>query len=396
MKIALVSPYDFSRPGGVVTHINALSQEFRARGHDVRIIAPCSADGDLAYPYLIKASGSVQAVPYSGAVAPISLSPRIYRRVKRVLKQEQFDVIHLHEPLSPVLPLVVLRHIGISPGSLLVGTFHAYQESGKGYALGKPIFRRFINRLDGRIAVSEAARDYVARYFPGEYVIIPNGIDLERFGGPQVQPLEPCMDDRLNVLFVGRLERRKGFEFLLRAFAGVQAVLPETRLLVVGAFSRQDAAPYQALSRELGLRHVRFIGPVSDQDLPRYYRSCHLFCAPSIGFESFGLVLLEAMAAGVPVVASDIRGYRAVLTDGQAGRLVPPQDARALAEAIIQLLQDPARRQVMGRQGQSQAQEYTWPRIADLILHYYRRLRVRRQSAPTRSADEWEVENAHS
>jgi phosphatidylinositol alpha-mannosyltransferase len=236
----------------------------------------------------------------------------------------------------------------------------------------------------------------VARHFPGQYVIIPNGIDLERFGGPQVRPLEPYMDGRLNVLFVGRLERRKGFEFLLRAFVDVRAALSETRLLVVGAFSREDEVPYRALSRELGLSCVRFVGPVSDSELPRYYRSSHLFCAPSIGFESFGLVLLEAMAAGVPVIASDIRGYRTVLTGGQAGVLVLPKDTPALAEAIIQLLQDPVRRECMGREGQSQARKYTWSRIADHILHYYHWLRVQRQSAPTRGVDEWEVEHAHS
>jgi phosphatidylinositol alpha-mannosyltransferase len=396
MKIALVSPYDFSRPGGVVTHINALSKEFQARGHSVHIIAPCSTEVVPSSACLIKATGSVQAVPYGGAIARISLSPRIYRRVKRILKREQFDVIHLHEPLSPMLSLVVLRHVGVSSESLVVGTFHAYQESGRGYALGKPFFRRFISRLDGRIAVSEAAKDYVGRHFPGQYVIIPNGIDLERFGGPQVRPVEPYMDGRLNVLFVGRLERRKGFEFLLRAFVDVQAALSEARLLVVGAFSREDEVPYRALSRELGLSCVRFVGPVSDSELPRYYRSSHLFCAPSIGFESFGLVLLEAMAAGVPVIASDIRGYRTVLTGGQAGVLVLPKDILALAEAIIQLLQDPVRRECMGREGQSQARKYTWSRIADHILHYYHWLRVQRQSAPTRGVDEWEVEHAHS
>lgn len=395
MKIALVSPYDFSRPGGVVTHISALGKEFRARGHDVRVVAPVSEGDAASLPYLIKATGSVQAVPYGGAVAPISLSPRIYRRVKRVLRQEQFDVIHLHEPLSPVLSLVVLRHVGVSPASVVVGTFHAYQESGRGYAFGKLVFQRFISRLDGRIAVSKAARDYVARHFPGEYVIIPNGIDLERFGGPQVRPLEPYMDGRLNVLFVGRLERRKGFEFLLRAFGSVQASLPETRLLVVGAFSREDAAPYRALSQEMGLNHVCFVGPVSDDELPRYYRSSHLFCAPSIGFESFGLVLLEAMAAGVPVVASDIRGYRTVLPGGQGGVLVPPKDAPALAETIIQLLQDAARREAMARRGQIQAKGYNWPQIAERVLQYYRWLRVQQQSAPTRGVDEWEVEHAH-
>ena len=178
IKIALVSPYDFSFPGGVVTHINALSREFRARGHEVRIVAPMSGTGVSVPSYLIKATGSVLAVPYGGAVARISLSPCIYHRVKRILRQEQFDVIHLHEPLSPALSWVVLRHAGVCPESLVVGTFHAYQEASRGYALGKPAFRRFISRLDGRIAVSEAARDYVARYFPGEYVIIPNGIDF--------------------------------------------------------------------------------------------------------------------------------------------------------------------------------------------------------------------------
>lgn len=270
MKIALVSPYDFSCPGGVVTHINALSKEFRMRGHEVRIVAPISEDSAAFPPYLIKATGSVLPVPYGGAVARISLSPRIYRRVKRILRQEQFDVIHLHEPLSPTLSWWVLRHVGVSSESLVVGTFHAYQESSRGYAFGKPLFRRLLNRLDGRIAVSEAARDYVAQYFPGRYVIIPNGIDLERFGGPQVRPLSPYMDGRLNILFVGRLDRRKGFTFLLRAFASVQAVLSEARLLVVGAFSQEDAAPYQALSQELGLKRVCFVGPVSDDELPRY------------------------------------------------------------------------------------------------------------------------------
>lgn len=395
MKIALVSPYDFCRPGGVITHINALSKEFWVQGHEVRIVAPISEDDAAFPPYLIKATGSVLSVPYGGAVARISLSPRIYCRVKRILRQEQFDVIHLHEPLSPALPWWVLRHVGVSSGSLVVGTFHAYQESSKCYAFGKPLFRRFINRLDGRIAVSEAARDYVAQYFPGEYAIIPNGIDLERFGGLQVQPLASYTDGRLNILFVGRLERRKGFSFLLRAFAHVQAALPETRLLVAGAFSQDDAAPYRALSQELGLKHVCFVGPVSDDELPRYYRSCHLFCAPSIGFESFGLVLLEAMAAGVPVVASDIRGYRTVLADQQAGMLVPPKDVDALTEVIIRLLQDPAQRKVRGRQGRIQAQAYSWPRIAECVLRYYHWLRIQRQSALSGCVDKWEVEHAH-
>ena len=200
----------------------------------------------------------------------------------------------------------------------------------------------------------------------------------------------------MNILFVGRLERRKGFEFLLRAFAHVQAVIPDTRLVVVGAFSREHQAPYQNLSRELGLKHVQFVGPVSDDELPRYYRSCHLFCAPSIGFESFGLVLLEAMAAGAPVIAANIRGYRTLLTSEQVGVLVPPKNITALAKAIIQLLQNPARREAIAQQGKIHSRAYNWSQIAERVLHYYHRLRIQQHSVPNRGVDEWEVEHARS
>lgn len=394
MKIALVSPYDFAQPGGVIAHVGALRRHFESRGHQVRILAPYSGDDAQMPPYLVKASGSVQAVPYGGGIARISLSPRIYRRVKRMLKQEQFDVIHLHEPLSPGLSLMVLRHLGVSPRSLAVGTFHAYQEASKGYALSRPILAPFFNRLDGHIAVSAAARDYVARHFPADYALIPNGIDLKRFGDPQVQPLDAYADGRLNLLFVGRLEERKGFTYLLRAFARVRAALPETRLLVVGAFTPQDAASFQNTSRALGLEEVHFIGPVSDGDLPRYYRSCHLFCAPSIGCESFGLVLLEAMAAGTPVVATDIRGYRAVLAGGRAGKLVPPGDAKALAAAIVQLLRDPAQQEELTLRGKKEVQAYDWHQVTERILQYYRQLQGQRRSIPRKGIDEWEVEHA--
>ncbi len=395
MKIALITPYDFSCPGGVTTHISAVSQALRTLGYDVRIVAPVSEPEAASSPHVIQATGSVFTVSFAASTARISLSPRTWHRVKRLLSREQFDVLHLHEPLTPVLPWAVLRHIDPSLQPLVVGTFHAYREVSRTYAWGRRFFQRLMDRLDGRIAVSEAARDYVAHYFPGEYAVIPNGIDLERFGGPQVRPLEPYLDGRLNVLFVGRLERRKGFEYLLRAWASVQEVLPETRLLVVGPFDSDDAEPYQALSQELELRHVSFIGPVPDEELPRYYRSSHLFCAPSIGYESFGVVLLEAMAAGVPVIASDIRGYRNVLTtDGRAGLLTPPSDALALAQAIVRLLQDPVRREAMGRQGKIRAQGYGWPRVAERILRYYRWLRARRHSAaPGGRFEEWEVEH---
>ena len=375
MKIALVSPYDYPYPGGVVRHIFYLDKEFRRLGHDIRIIAACSDDVGDVPPQVIKVSGSIAHIPFAGSVARITLSPRIYRRVKKILKREQFDVIHLHEPLTPTLPLAVLRHVPLSPQSVVVGTFHAYRESmHPGYDYAKFLFEPFFGRLDGRIAVSEAVREYLTPYFPGDYRIIPNGIDLERFSDPALRSIEQFDDGKLNILFVGRLEKRKGFKYLLQAFAQVKQAVPEARLMVVGAYDKEDKEPFVLYARQHRLRDVRFIGQVSEDDLPRYYRTCHVFCAPSTGFESFGIILLEAMAAGRPIVASDIDGYRGVLADGEEGLLVQPEDERRLADALVRLLKDPALRERMGRQGQAKAANYVWQKVAQQVLDYYREL----------------------
>ncbi len=375
MKIALVSPYDYPYPGGVVKHIFYLDREFRRLGHDVRIIAACSEDVGDVPEQVIKVSGSIAHVPFAGSVGRITLSPRVYRRVKKILKQEQFDVIHIHEPLTPALSLSVLRHVPLSPQSVVVGTFHAYRENNHpGYEYIKRFFERFFERLDGRIAVSEVVRDFMFSYFPGDYRIIPNGIDVERFSNPALRPMERFDDGKLNILFVGRLDKRKGFKYLLQAFAQVKKAVPETRLMVVGAYDKEDKAEFVRYARKHRLRDVRFIGPVSEEDLPRYYRTCDVFCAPSTGFESFGIILLEAMAAGKPIVASDIDGYRAVLQDGAEGLLIPSEDVRRLADALICLLKDPALRERMGRQGQAKAHHYSWQRVGQQVLDYYQEL----------------------
>jgi phosphatidylinositol alpha-mannosyltransferase len=379
MKIALVSPYDYPYPGGVVNHIFYLDREFRRLGHDVRIIAACSEDVGDVPRQVIKVSGSIAHVPFAGSVARITLSPRVYRRVKKILKQEQFDVIHLHEPMTPTLPLSVLRHVPLSPQSVVVGTFHAYRESSHpGYDYAKRIFDRFFDRLDGRIAVSEVVRDFLIPYFPGDYRIIPNGIDVERFGDPALRPIERFDDSKRNILFVGRLDKRKGFKYLLHAFVQVKKAVPEARLIVVGAYDKEDKAPFVLYARQYRLRDVRFIGYVSEDDLPRYYRTCHVFCAPSTGFESFGIILLEAMAAGKPIVASNIAGYRGVLEDGKEGLLVQPEDEQGLADALICLLKDPAKRGRMGHKGQAKATAYSWQKVAQQVLDYYRELLERK------------------
>jgi len=384
MKIALVSPYDYPYPGGVTEHITALDEHFRALGHDTRIIAASSADKDALDDHVIKVSGAVASVPFSGSSARITYAPAVYQRVKRILRQEKFDVVHVHEPAVPALSLVVLRH----SHALNVGTFHAYREKNMLFDVAKQLLKRTFNRLDGRIFVSEAVRDYVTRYFPGPYTIIPNGIDLERFAAPHLRPIERFADGRPNILYVGRMDKRKGFRYLMRAFPYIKQAIPEARLIVVGAFTDKDKAPFVRYARALRLRSVHFIGPVSREDLPRYYRTATIFCAPSIGFESFGIILLEAMAAGVPVIASDIAGYRCVLTHQQEGVLVPPQDEQAIARAAIELLQSPERRAQMSAAGRRTAAQYDWDIIARRVLAYYEELiaasnATRRNSALT-------------
>ena len=368
MKIALVSPYDFSVPGGVVKHIYYLAKHFREMGHDVKVIAPCSREDAPLSEYLVKVSSLVVGIPSAGSVARVSVSPLVYRKAKKILEEENFDVVHIHEPLTPMLPVAVLRH----SESLNIGTFHAYRpDPHPVLEYSDVLLKRLANKLDGRIAVSMAARDYISRYFPGDYRIIPNGVDLDFFQS-MAKPIERFCDGRPNILFVGRLEKRKGFGFLLDAFKIVQAEIPQARLLVVGAFDDDDKKPFVEYVRRNRIHGVRFIGHVPEEELPRYYHTCDVFCAPSLGYESFGMVLVEAMAAGKPVVASAIPGYTEVVKSGAEGLLVPPGDPQALARAIIHLLNNPQLREWMGEMGRRKAARYSWRQIASEVLDYYR------------------------
>jgi phosphatidyl-myo-inositol alpha-mannosyltransferase len=370
MRIAQVSPYDISATGGVQEHIRHLSTHLRLLGHVVWVIAPASADLDDPDRHILRVSETIVEIPFSGSIAPITLSPQVYRRVKSILKRYQFDIVHLHEPLTPLLPLAVLRH----SKAVNVGTFHAYRESHAVYEYSKRFLSPFMNRLDGKIAVSLAAHDAISQYFPDHYEIIPNGINFMDFSGPHVDPITTYQDGRSNILFVGRLEKRKGFKYLLEAFVKIKAIRPEVSLLVVGGYDRDDRTPHVQFCRENRLHGVRFIGYVVSELVPSYYRTADVFCAPSTGFESFGIVLLEAMAAGVPIVASDIPGYRSVMTHGREGLLVPPGNSDALAEAILQLLGNPSLRRQMAECGRETARNYDWGRVARHVEAYYEQL----------------------
>jgi phosphatidylinositol alpha-mannosyltransferase len=279
--------------------------------------------------------------------------------------------------MMPALPLTVLRH----SNSTNIGTFHAYRNTPLTYFYGKPILRPFFRKLHGHIAVSTAARDFVAQYFPADYHVIPNGIDFQRFNSRQ-PVLEELRDSRPTVLFVGRLEKRKGLRYLLRAWPHVLERVPDARLVVVGRGRPLEGYKRFAIRQGWSASDVVFAGYVSAEDLPRYYQACDVFCAPNTGQESFGIVLLEAMAAGAPIVASDIPGYRDVVTSGVEGLLVERQNPGALADALCRLLGSPELRATMRRAGQLKAQRFDWPRVAAEVMSYYQQVLTRRAEEP--------------
>jgi phosphatidylinositol alpha-mannosyltransferase len=364
LKIALVSPYDYPYPGGVTKHVAYLYREFTNLGHEVRIIAP-SSDRQLEQhlPDVYRV-GRVTRVPANGSIARITLSFRLARRVREILRAEQFDVVHAHEPLMPKLPPTILKY----SDALNIGTFHARRGSYYGYFYGRPVLKRVFAKLDGRIAVSRAAKKFVQQYFQARYTIIPNGVDIELF--TKAEPLPELSDGRPVILFVGRPEKRKGLGYLLRAYPAIKHAFPEVRFVVAGAGNWEDSR-YRRFAELQGMRDIWFMGWQPEEVLASLYRSASIFCSPATGGESFGSVLLEAMAAGVPVVASDIEGYREVVTHGKQGLLVPPCDERALANAICSLLQDAKLRREMGEAGQVWAQHFSWPRVAERILLFY-------------------------
>jgi phosphatidylinositol alpha-mannosyltransferase len=377
MKIALVSPYDLAVPGGVNSHIHHLADNFIALGHEVRIIAPASDVKGIS-PHAIVV-GRPRSIPAGGSIARMAMSPRLADPVRRILAEERFDIVHVHEPLVSFLPIQFLRF----STAVNVGTFHAARDSGaRLYTYTRRLLMHCFRRLDGKIAVSRAASRLIAPHFPGYYNIIPNGVDVEHFSAP-TEPLPEWDDGMVNILFLGRLEKRKGLRYLLRAFARVKAARPDTRLLIVGGYDARQKRGYDRWIKESGVRDVHFIGYVPLEELPRYHRSAHIFCAPNTGNESQGIILLEAMAAGLPVVASNIDGFALVLTHGVEGLLVRPKDSDALADALLNLVDDPDQRASMSALGRERAQHFSWERVSQRVLSYYERLLFEKQSMPT-------------
>jgi phosphatidylinositol alpha-mannosyltransferase len=378
MKIALVVPYDLAYPGGVASHVANLYHQLVIMGHDVRVIGPASKAVSVFGSKFIPI-GKPRPFPASDSISRVPISLNLGGEIKAVLAAEKFDIVHLHEPFVPMLCSAVLRF----SDAVNIGTFHA-AEGAPGYnfawPFGRMILKRRRRKLHGRIAVSLPAKKFASKYVPGDYAVIPNGVDLSHFPA-QAAPMPPFDDGRPNILFLGRLEKRKGLDYLLDAYSQLKTEMPEARLLVVGGGTRLRKGYERWIERQ-GVQDVVFAGRVSDADRARYFRTATVYCSPATGQESFGVVLIEAMAAGVPIVASNIEGYAGVLTQGQEGLLVPPRDARKLAQALMTVLRDKGMQRQMRERGLTTAKAYSWDKVAQRVVNYYQLVLERRQERP--------------
>jgi len=362
MKIGLVTPYVYPLPGGVTQHVRYLYENLRLRGHDVRILTSShglqrASEGDIIR------IGKGFSMPVNGSVGTITLSPRFISQVRDVLERERFDLLHFHEPFVPFLSPIVLR----LSTSVNIATFHAYGGFSPSYEFGSRVMGGYADRLHGRIAVSGAAKHFIDRYFPGEYKVIPNGVDIDRFR--RAVPLARWQDGTSNILFVGRFEPRKGLLELLKAYRILRKTGCECRLLVVGSGPlAHEARNYIATRR---LKGVELLGRVGDEEKAQLYRTADVYVSPATGGESFGIVLLEAMAAGTAIVASDIHGYKGVVRRDREALLVPPREPKAIAGAIARLLGDDDLRESMAVAGRERAEEFSWPRVTAKVDDFY-------------------------
>jgi phosphatidylinositol alpha-mannosyltransferase len=377
VKIGLVTPYVYPLPGGVNQHVRHLYENLRLRGHDVRIITSShglqrASEGDVIR------IGKGFSMPANGSVGTITVSPRYVSQVREVLDAEQFDLLHFHEPFVPFLSLVVLRQ----SRSVNVATFHAYGGFSAAYEFGSKVMSSYAGRLHGRIAVSAAARHFIDRFFPGDYKVIPNGVDVGRF--ERAVPIARWQDGTKNILFVGRFESRKGLLDLLKAYRILRKTGCNCRLLVVGGGPQEREARRYIMAR--GLRGVEFLGRVSDEERDALFKTADVYCSPATGRESFGIVLLEAMAAGTAIVCSDIHGYKGVARRDREALLVPPHQPKELAAALTRVLGNDELRAAMAASGVERAEEFSWERVTAKVEDYYgfviRRLAAQGQLPP--------------
>lgn len=360
MRIGMICPYSFDVPGGVQAHVTELADVFLDRGHEVSVLAPAGRDTELP-DYVVRA-GPALAIPYNGSVSRVNFSPKGYLRLRRWVAENGFDVLHVHEPNSPSISMLSLM---VASGPI-VTTFHTATSKSLWLSVFQGILRPYHERIAGKIAVSELARRWQMESLGSDAVEIPNGINVASFA--DAEPLEGYPHPGGTILFLGRFdEPRKGIDVLMRALPAVVERFPYVRVLVVGGGNQA------ALRRRAGplAEHLVFLGQVDDATKARALASADVYCAPNLGGESFGIVLVEAMAAGAAVIASSLNAFRRVLDDGRAGRLVETGSPDQLAAGLVELLADPEARADLVAAGRIRADKYDWSRVADQILRVY-------------------------
>jgi phosphatidylinositol alpha-mannosyltransferase len=381
VKVGIVCPYTWNVPGGVQQHVRDLAEALIAYGHHVSVITP--ADEDAPLPFYAVSAGRALPVPYNGSVARLSFGFLSASRVRRWIREGRFDVLHVHEPAAPSLGVLACW----AADGPIVATFHASYTKSRAMTVAAPIVQTALEKISGRIAVSEAARKTLVEHLGGDAVLIPNGVATDRYA--MAEPLpgwpgrgegafgEPAGPGPLGgtLGFLGRMdESRKGLQVLLRAFEVLGRQRPALRLLLAGPGDADDVVA--RVSPELRDRVV-VLGMVSEDDKIRAYHSVDVFVAPNLGGESFGIVLAEAMSAGAPILASDIEAFRTVLLDGRAGAIFPVGDAAALATAAAELLDDPARRKQLSAEARTAVRAYDWSTVARDVVHVYETVVVR-------------------
>lgn len=375
MRIGIVCPYSWDVPGGVQFHIRDLAEHLIRRGHEVSVLAP--ADDETPLPPYVVSAGRAVPVPYNGSVARLNFGFLSAARVRRWLHDGTFDVIHIHEPASPSLGLLACW----AAQGPIVATFHTSNPRSRAMVAAYSILQAALEKISARIAVSEYARRTLVEHLGGDAVVIPNGVDVDFFARAKPKPEWQSEGARGSVEggggrraggtlgFIGRIdEPRKGLPVLMKALPKILAERPGTRLLVAGRGDEEEAV--ESLPAEMRSR-VEFLGMISDEDKARFLRSVDVYVAPNTGGESFGIILVEAMSAGAPVLASDLDAFAQVLDQGAAGELFANEDADDLAAAALRLLGDPERRAELRARGSAHVRRFDWSTVGADILSVY-------------------------
>lgn len=361
LKIGIVCPYGWDTPGGVQIHIKELAEWLIRNGNEVSVIAPVTDDQAIKEDFVISAGRPVP-IPFNGSVARVLFGPLASSRVKQWIENGNFDLMHIHEPAIPSIGLLA----GWAGEGAIVATFHASTSRLRAFNAVATALDPLIERISGKIAVSEIARQTLKERFNTEAVVIPNGIHINKF---EITPAKPEWKGQFNIGFLGRFnESRKGLDLLVSSLPNVISKYPQTKLLIAGP-GDQDVA-LKKIPESLH-RYIEFLGPLSEEDKVAFFKSLAIYIAPNTGGESFGIILGEAMASRTPIIASDLPAFKALLENGKYGELFRSEDEKSLSSSIVDLLSNSEKRALMARAGFEKAKELDWERVASAIFGVY-------------------------